>query len=320
MVDSTTVKAAAGDGDSGSSHGRARPHHVYETAAAGTDLSNYTATIDCKTKAKTYGPGWIDVQSGDEVTCTITNTRQGTVEIAKVTDPHETDGPSFAFSGFAGAFSLADGGVKTITHVAPSADPYAVTEAVASGYRLTSISCTDADSTGAVSSRTASVRVAAGETVRCTFVNTKLSAGIEVVKAGPALVHHGDKMDFTFAVRNAGNSPLHDVKVTDNRCAPVSTDPVSKTGGDDDALLEDAEVWTYTCTKTVPSHGAGEMDPLCNVATATGQDEQDKPVTATDEHCTDIIHPAIAVKKTADRATAKVGRHHRLPLRRHQPR
>ena len=307
MVDSTTVKAAAGDGDSGTTTVAPGHHHVYETAAAGTDLADYTASIDCKTKAKTYGPGWIDVNAGDEVTCTITNTRQGKVEIAKVTDPHETDGPSFAFSGFAGAFSLADGGVKTIAHVQPSSDPYAVTEAAAPGYHLTSISCSDADSTGAVSSRTASVRVAAGETVRCTFVNTKLSAGIEVVKAGPALVHHGDKMDFTFAVRSAGDSPLHDVKVTDNRCAPVSTDPVSKTGGDDDALLEDAEVWTYTCTKAVPSHGAGEMDPLCNVATATGQDEQDKPVTATDEHCTDIIHPAIAVKKTADRATAKIG-------------
>ena len=307
MVDSTTVKAAAGDGDSGTTTVAPGHHHVYETAAAGTDLADYTASIDCKTKAKTYGPGWIDVIAGDEVTCTITNTRQGKVEIAKVTDPHETDGPSFAFSGFAGAFSLADGGVKTIAHVQPSSDPYAVTEAAAPGYHLTSISCSDADSTGAVSSRTASVRVAAGETVRCTFVNTKLSAGIEVVKAGPALVHHGDKMDFTFAVRSAGDSLLHDVKVTDNRCAPVSTDPVSKTGGDDDALLEDAEVWTYTCTKAVPSHGAGEMDPLCNVATATGQDEQDKPVTATDEHCTDIIHPAIAVKKTADRATAKIG-------------
>ena len=147
-------------------------------------------------------------------------------------------------------------------------------------------------------SRTASIRVAAGETVRCTFLNTKLSAGIEVVKAGPALVHHGDKMDFSFAVRSTGNSPLHDVKVTDDKCSPVSAAPVTKTGGDDDALLEDGEVWTYTCTKTVPSHGAGEMDPLCNVVTATGSDEQDTTVSDTDRHCTDIIHPAIPVKKS----------------------
>jgi Prealbumin-like fold domain len=306
-VDDTVVKAAAGDGGSGSLVVAPGKHHVTEVAAAGTDLSNYTASTSCATKSRTYGPDWPDMKPGDDVTCTITNTRQGKVEIAKVTDPHETGGAAFGFTGFAGGFSLADGGVKTITHVVPSSTPYAVIESAASGYRLSSITCTDADSTGTVSTRTASIRVAPGETVRCTFVNTKLSAGIEVVKAGPALVHHGDKMDFTFAVRSVGNSPLHNVKVTDDKCAPVSADPVGKTGGDDDALLEDGEVWTYTCTNTVPSHSAGEMDPLCNVATATGDDEQDKPVSDTDRHCTDIIHPAIAVKKTPDRTTAKVG-------------
>ena len=120
-------------------------------------------------------------------------------------------------------------------------------------------------------------------------------------------MHHGDKMDFSFAVRSVGNTPLHDVKVSDDKCSPVSADPVTKAGGDQDALLEDGEVWTYTCTMTVPTHGAGEMDPLCNVVTATGSDEQDKPVSDTDRHCTDIIHPAIQVKKIADRATAQVG-------------
>ena len=58
--------------------------------------------------------------------------------------------------------------------VAPSSTPYAVTESAASGYRLSSITCTDGDSAGTVATRTASIKVAAGETVRCTFVNTKL--------------------------------------------------------------------------------------------------------------------------------------------------
>ena len=76
--------------------------------------------------------------------------------------------------------------MKTITGVLPRTDPYAVTESSAAGYRLKSITCNDNDSTGAIGTRTASIRVAAGETVRCTFVNTKLSAAIEVVKSGPA--------------------------------------------------------------------------------------------------------------------------------------
>jgi plastocyanin len=306
-VDGATVKAAAGDGGSGSTYVTAGAHRVTETGAGGTDLANYSASTDCKTtsKTKTYGPDWVHVKSGDEVTCTITNTRKGKVEIVKQTDPHETGGTAFAFTGFAGGFNLADGQMKTITNVVPRTDPYAVTESHAAGYRLKSITCNDDDSTGSTANRTASIRVAAGETVRCTFVNTKLSAAIEVVKSGPAVVHHGDKMDFTFAVRSVGNSPLHDVTVTDNRCAPLSL--ASKTGGDQDDLLEDGEVWTYTCTKTVPTHATGEADPLCNVATATGEDEQDKPVTDTDEHCTDIAHPDIEVKKTPDRTTAQVG-------------
>jgi hypothetical protein len=306
-VDSTVVKAAAGDGGSGSTDVTVGAHFVSETGANGTNLADYTASIDCQTTARTNGPGWVHVQSGDDVTCTITNTRLGKVEIAKVTDPHETGGTAFGFTGFAGAFNLADGGVKTITHVVPSSNPYSVTESAASGYRLSSITCTDGDSTGAVATRTASIRVAAGETVRCTFLNTKLNPAIEVVKAGPAVVHHGDKMDFTFAVRSIGNTPLHDITVSDDKCSPVSVAPVTKAGGDSDALLEAGEVWTYTCSKIVPNHGASEMDPLCNVVTAAGEDEQDKPVSDTDQHCTDIIHPAIAVKKTPDRTTAKVG-------------
>jgi Prealbumin-like fold domain len=308
-VDGATIKAAAGDGGSGSTFVTVGAHQVTETGANGTNLADYTASIDCKTTtaARTYGPDWVHVKSGDDVTCTITNTRKGKVEIVKQTEPAETGGTSFGFTGFAGAFSLTHGGMKTITGVLPRTDPYTVTESNAAGYKLKSITCNDGDSTGAVGTRTASIRVAAGETVRCTFVNSKLAPAIEVVKSGPAQVHHGDKMDFSFAVRNVGNTPLHDIKVTDDRCAPVSAAPVSKTGGDQDDLLEDAEVWTYTCTKTVPAHGAGEADPLCNVATATGHDEQEKPVTDTDQHCTDIVHPAINVKKTPNRTTATVG-------------
>ena len=307
-VDGSTIKAAAGDGGTGSVYVTPGAHQVTETAASGSNLADYTASIECKTThARTYGPGWVHVKPGDETVCTITNTRHGKVEIVKQTEPHETGGTAFGFTGFAGAFSLTDGGLKTVSHVLPRSEPYTVTESSAPGYRLKSITCNDNDSTGAVPARTASIRVAAGETVRCTFVNTKLAPAIEVVKSGPAQVHHGDKMDFAFAVRNVGDTPLHDVKVTDNRCAPVSAEPVTRTGGDQDDVLEDAEVWTYACTRTVPVHAAGETDPLCNVATATGEDEQDKPVTDTDQHCTDLLHPAIEVKKTPNRTTAQVG-------------
>ena len=121
------------------------------------------------------------------------------------------------------------------------------------------------------------------------------------------MVHHGDTMTFTFAVSNPGNSPLRDVHVTDDHCAAVSAAPVERRDDDGDALLEGSEVWVFSCTMPVPAHATGEEDPVCNVATATGEDEGGTAVTASDDHCTDIIHPKIALDKTADRATASVG-------------
>ena len=146
------------------------------------------------------------------------NVRLGTIEVEKQTDPDETDGTSFGFTSFSGTFSLADDGVKTFTRITPRDAPYAVSENTAKGYRLSSISCTDGDSTTSVANRTANIKVGAGEKVRCTFVNTKLVPGLQVVKDGPAVVHHGDTMTFTFAVSNTGNSPLRDVHVTDDHC------------------------------------------------------------------------------------------------------
>jgi uncharacterized repeat protein (TIGR01451 family) len=57
----------------------------------------------------------------------------------------------------------------------------------------------------------------------------------------------------------------------------------------------------------VPAHAAGEENPIHNTATAAAEDEEGTGVTATDVHDTRIIHPAIALEKTADRATASVG-------------
>ena len=322
-VDGATVKAAAGDGGSGSTYVTVGAHQVTETGGERHQprrlhgLDRLQDDHGCAHVRPGLGPRQAGRRrhlhdhehaqgQGRDRQADRAGTRRGGTPSASPASPAPSASPTAA--------------MKTITGVLPRSEPYAVTESNAAGYRLKSITCNDGDSTGAVGTRTASIRVAAGETVRCTFVNTKLSAAIEVVKSGPAQVHHGDKMDFSFAVRNVGNSPLHDIKVTDNRCAPVSATPVSKTGGDSDDVLEDGEVWTYTCTKTVPDARPGEADPLCNVATATGDDEQDKPVTDTDEHCTDIVHPAINVKKTPNRTTATVGDTIGYTLRRHQPR
>ena len=99
----------------------------------------------------------------------------GTVIITKDTAPSGGSGFTFTESITGDGFMLDDGGSETFTNVAPGT--YMVTEQdpASSGYSLAEISCEDADSTGDVNTRTATVRVDGGETVRCTFVNFEAS-------------------------------------------------------------------------------------------------------------------------------------------------
>lgn len=295
-------------------------HSVSEVASSGTSLSDYDSSIKCTKKGTTVKSGSgtslsnIYVAVGDDITCTITNTRKppakGKVEIEKQTDPGGSS-TSFGFtSALAGSFSLFDDGVKTVTNVTPNqgGSAYTVTESTTAGWRLTSVSCgSDSDSSGSVGSRTASIHVSPGETVHCTFLNKKFDSSIHVVKSGPALVHHGDSITYTFTVTTPGNAPLHNVHVSDDHCTNVSASPIAISGGNTDNVLEPGETWVFDCTMPVPDHRAGEEDPIHNIATATGHDEWDRTVTDTDDHYTDIIHPAIHIVKSADPTQAHVG-------------
>ena len=310
-VGATVVAAGAGHGGQGSTFVDPGTHTVSEAGAGGTDLAKYGKSIACVKNGQPAESGHgasLDIAVGyeDKVVCTITNTRLGTIEIEKQTDPDEDGGTAFGFTSNLDpqSFQLSDDGIRTIANVEPNAGgtAYEVTEAAAPGYRLSAISCGgDADSAGSTATRTASIHVSPGETVRCTFTNTKLVSGTLVVKEGTLKAHHGDQLTYTFDVTNTGNSPLHDVVVTDDRCAPVT-----RVSGDD--LLDPGEHWTYTCSYTAPpEHAAGEEDPIHNTVTATAKDEQDRPVQDTDTHDTDLLHPDIEIDKQVDRTSAQVG-------------
>src|SRR5205807_10331132 len=128
------------------------------------------------TSVPVTGPGTatasITLAAGDTVTCTFTDTKQGAVIVKKVM-VGGTD--TFTYSGTpSGAISTNNG---TITaSVAPG--QYTSTETVPAGWALTSISCDDANSTGNVGTATATFNAEAGETVTCTFTNTKGAAVI----------------------------------------------------------------------------------------------------------------------------------------------
>ena len=99
----------------------------------------------------------------------------GTIRIVKETLP--AGGAGFGFTddvpGGPAAFSLDDGGTRVFANVGPGTRT--VTEldpAVApGGFTLADVTCEDDDSTGDPFARTATVRLAAGEVVTCTFRN-----------------------------------------------------------------------------------------------------------------------------------------------------
>ena len=98
----------------------------------------------------------------------------GTVVIAKTTYPPGGMAFSFDETMTNDSFMINDGQTQTFLNVAAGA--YTVTEGPDGDYTLGDVSCDDADSSGDHASRTATINLAAGETVRCTFRNFRALA------------------------------------------------------------------------------------------------------------------------------------------------
>ncbi len=158
-------------------------HTVSETVPVGWDLTDILCDDeDVTTDLDTASIG-LTVDSADEfvtVTCTFTNTERGTIIIDKVTLPSGSE-ESFTFTP-----SYNNGTPFDLTDAATPNDSgfllpgsYTVSELVPAGWDLTEISCDDDDSTDSTTpvaaggTAEATVNLAAGETVTCTFTNTE---------------------------------------------------------------------------------------------------------------------------------------------------
>ena len=142
-------------------------HVSTESAKAGWDLTGVVCDDANSTGSVANRQATFNVAAGETVTCTFTNRKQGQVIVKKVM-VGGTD--TFSYTGTPAGSISQDGGTIS-ANVAPGA--YASVEDAKSGWALTSIACDDANSTGSVGTRTATFNVAAGETVTCTFTNTK---------------------------------------------------------------------------------------------------------------------------------------------------
>jgi hypothetical protein len=156
----------------------------------------------------------IDVAGGETVTCTFTNERQplGTVVVRKQTSPdEEPNATDFGFTSTGGltpgSFSLKDDGVQTFTDLVPG--QFSVTEDAPTGaYSLEHIDCIDAtgNTTTSLETRTASIDVAGGETVTCTFTNRKAPNGTIIVRKQTTPDEDPNATDFGFTA-TAGLTP-----------------------------------------------------------------------------------------------------------------
>ncbi len=113
-------------------------------------------------------PASITMDGNKTVTATFVQ-QTGVIVIEKQTDP---DGApdSFTFSGDANG-SIKDGEQIVVGNLAPGT--YDSTETVPAGWDLTFIVCDDINSSGDVNTGVATFQLEAGETVKCTFTNTK---------------------------------------------------------------------------------------------------------------------------------------------------
>jgi len=113
--------------------------------------------------------------------------------------------------------------------------------------------------------------------------------GIDIVKdVDKPLIHAGDVVVYTYAVMNAGNSPLTNVVVMDDQ----GLVPVYVSGDDDlDGLLDVDEIWVYNASASL-------MDDVINVGNVTAEDEHGTGVYAEDNASVDVISPCISVVKT----------------------
>jgi uncharacterized repeat protein (TIGR01451 family) len=111
---------------------------------------------------------------------------------------------------------------------------------------------------------------------------------LEIEKEGPATAAVGERVEYTFRVRNddeiGDGSPVSEVAVSDD----VAGEAAYASGDDGDSLLEVGETWVYTAAYTIQE---GDPDPLVNVGTATGEDREGDEMSATASHSTEVGQP-----------------------------
>lgn len=215
-------------------------YSVSESVPAGWDLTNL-ACVDPSGGTTTAGAtASVGLAAGENVTCTFTDTKRGAIIVQK--QVLGTDA-TFNFTG-SQAFSIATqggAGVDNSTFASVAPGTYTITESALAHYSLTGLACADptSDSTTNLGTLTATVNLAAGETVTCTFTNTQL-ATLTIIKQAVPQIAAPNTPSFPFTA--TGLSP------TSFSLADDGTNPNSTT------YIDIAPGGAYTVTESAVSN------------------------------------------------------------------
>ena len=205
QIDGATQKANATDGDStGEKTVNTGLHNVGEIVGNSGALADYQKSIECKDSNGTgsvvatvgpdsAGPLNVTVGYGDDIVCTITNTREtGKLEVVKDLIP-STDSGTFnlQIDGATQKANATDGdstGEKTVNTGLHNVGEIVGNSGALADYQK-SIECKDSNGTGSVvatvgpdSAGPLNVTVGYGDDIVCTITNTRETGKLEVVK------------------------------------------------------------------------------------------------------------------------------------------
>ncbi|MDO8617062.1 MAG: hypothetical protein Q7T33_15235, partial [Dehalococcoidia bacterium] len=206
----------------------------------------------------------IDLAAGETVVCTYTNTGGGTITIIK--DAVPDDAQDFSFSGtcFA-AFSLDDDANATLLNTKTTGHAPGTCTVIEDGppatWNLTALVCTDPSggTTTSVGTRTASIDLAPGETVSCTFTNTKGSSITIIKDAVP-----DDAQDFSFS-----GTCFAAFSLDDDADITLSNTKTEAHAASTCTVIEDAPAATWNLTALVCTDPSGGTTTSVGTRTAS---------------------------------------------------
>ena len=177
-------------------------YSVSELTPPGWDLTGLTVVDPTGDSSTSGSTATLSLRSGETIHVTYTNTKRGHIVVDKITDP-AGDPTSFTFnatgSGYAG-FGLTDADTPNDQELAPGS--YSVAELVPAGWDLSDLVVVDPTGDSTTLGSTATLSLAAGETIHVTFTDTKRAHIVVDKITNPA----GDPTSFTFNATGTGYS------------------------------------------------------------------------------------------------------------------